>query len=44
MGLGIPSDNNVPPITRFVSMELLGYEIVVGVTFVGYGENLRSSN
>ena len=36
-GLGLPSDNNFQPITSFVSLELLGNEIVVGVTLLGYG-------
>ena len=37
MGLGLPSDNNFQPITRFVSVAMLGNEIVVGVTLHGYG-------
>ena len=37
VGLGLPSDNNFQPITRFVSTEMLGNEIVVGVTLHGYG-------
>ena len=32
-----PSDNNFQPITRFVSLEMLGNEIVVGVTLHEYG-------
>ena len=35
MGLGLPSDNNFQPITSFVSIAMLGNEIVVGV--LGYG-------
>ena len=37
MGLGVPSDGNFKPITSFVSLSLLGNEIVVGVTLLGYG-------
>ena len=37
VGLGLPSDNNFQPITSFVSIAMLGNEIVVGVTFLGYG-------
>ena len=35
VGLGQPSDN-FQPITRFVSIALLGNEIVVSVTLLGY--------
>ena len=35
--LGLTSDNHFQPITRFVSIAMLGNEIVVGVTFHGYG-------
>ena len=38
VGLGLPSDNNFQPITRFVSIALLGNEIIVDVTLHGYGE------
>ena len=34
---GLPSDNNFQPITRFVSIALLGNEILVGETLHGYG-------
>ena len=37
LGLGLLSDNNFQPIICFVSLELLGNEIVVGVTLLGYG-------
>ena len=30
LGLGLPNDNNFQPITSFVSLALLGKEIVVG--------------
>ena len=36
VGLGLPSDNNFQPITSFVSIAMLGKEIVVGVTFLRY--------
>ena len=35
-GLGLPSVNIFQPITSFVSIAMLGNEIVVGVTFLGY--------
>ena len=35
-GLDLLSDNNFQPITSFVSIDLLGNEIVVGVTLLGY--------
>ena len=37
LGFGLPSDNNFQPITSFASIALLGNEIVVGVTLLGYG-------
>ena len=37
VGLGLPSDNNFQPVTSFVSIAMLGNDIVVGVTFLGYG-------
>ena len=37
VGLGLPNDNNFQPITRFVSIALLGNEIIVSVILHGYG-------
>ena len=36
VGLGLPSDN-FQPIASFVSIAMLGNEILVGVTFLRYG-------
>ena len=41
LGLGLPSDNNFQPIASFVSLEMLGNEIVVGVTLLGYDGETR---
>ena len=37
LGLGLLSDNNFQPITSFDSLALLGNEIVVSVSLLGYG-------
>ena len=37
LGLGLPGDNNFQPTSSFVSLALLGSEIVVSVTLLGYG-------
>ena len=37
LGLGLPIDNSFQPIISVVSLALLGNEIVVGVTLLGYG-------
>ena len=40
LGLGLPKDNNFQSITSFVSLALLGNEIVVSVTLFGKAGNM----
>ena len=42
VGLGLLIDNNFQPIISFVPKAMLDIEIVVGVTFLGYGEKFMT--